>query len=365
MVQVAMHLVTEVLPRVPFRQWVVVLPKRLRGFAHHNPKRASAITGIALRTIESVIRRHCELAPPGARAGGIAFAQRFGGSINAHWHIHIVMTDGVYALDDHGALTFYQAVGLDNTTADDVTHTLRHRVLRHLQRQGCLDADDVDTLLGWDHHSGFSVDNTVSIPHWDRAGLERLVRYCARHPFAKGRLRLGSDDHVVYQLREPDVGGRTQIRLHVFELFDRLAELIVPPRIHRHRYFGCLAPASPLRPLVTLTAGDAQPQVPSALPAPPDDETPADPEGTSQSLSPCSSLWALLIARTYEVLPILCTRCGTEMKLVAFITQPPVIQRILAHIGEPADPPVLAPARGPPQTDFDFDQSPELDDVAF
>ncbi len=166
----------------------MVLPKRLRLFAHHNPKRAAAITGSCSRAIESVIRDHCELAPPRARAGGIAFPQRFGSSLNRHWHIHIPMTDGVYALDD-GALTFYQAVGLDQAVADRVAHTIRHRVLRHLQRCGCLDADDVQTMLGWDHHSGFSVDNTVTIPAWDRHGLERLLRYCSRHPFAKGRLR--------------------------------------------------------------------------------------------------------------------------------------------------------------------------------
>ena len=38
-------------------------------------------------------------------------------------------------------------------------------------------------------HSGFSVDAGVCIESHDRAALERLLRYCARPPFAMERLR--------------------------------------------------------------------------------------------------------------------------------------------------------------------------------
>ena len=38
-------------------------------------------------------------------------------------------------------------------------------------------------------YSGFSVDAGVCIEAHDRAGLERLLRYCARPPFAMDRLR--------------------------------------------------------------------------------------------------------------------------------------------------------------------------------
>ena len=37
------------------------------------------------------------------------------------------------------------------------------------------------------------------------------------------------------------------------ELIDRIAALVPPPRIHRHRYFGLLAPYSPLRLRVQCT----------------------------------------------------------------------------------------------------------------
>ena len=31
-------------------------------------------------------------------------------------------------------------------------------------------------------------------------------------------------------------------------------------------------------------------------------------------------VWALLLARIYEALPLLCPKCGGEMKIIAFIT---------------------------------------------
>ncbi len=64
--------------------------------------------------------------------------------------------------------------------------------------------------------------------------------------------------------------------------------------------------------------------------------------------------WAMLISRIYEVLPLLCTRCGQPMRIVAFITKSEVIDKILTHIGEPAKPPPLSPARDPPQEEFDY-----------
>jgi len=66
--------------------------------------------------------------------------------------------------------------------------------------------------------------------------------------------------------------------------------------------------------------------------------------------------WALLLARIYECLPLLCPRCGEPMRIIAFILDRPVIERILTHIGEPVEAPVVCPARGPPQGELGFDQ---------
>jgi len=43
---------------------------------------------------------------------------------------------------------------------------------------------------------------------------------------------------------------------------------------------------------------------------------------------------ARLLHKISEVDPLLCPRCGTEMKVIRVIVQPKVIDKILAHIRE-------------------------------
>ena len=59
-------------------------------------------------------------------------------------------------------------------------------------------------------------------------------------------------------------------------------------------------------------------------------------------------VWAMLLARIYEVFPLICPKCGGMMKIIAFIDEGEVIREILTHLGEPVDPPRIAPAHGPP-----------------
>jgi hypothetical protein len=83
------------------------------------------------------------------------------------------------------------------------------------------------------------------------------------------------------------------------------------------------------------------------------------------------------------VFPLICPTCQAPLTFIAFLTEPEPITQILAHIGEPTSPPLLHPARGPPQTELamgpigpdggtpyevaqesspdDLDQTPEFD----
>ena len=67
------------------------------------------------------------------------------------------------------------------------------------------------------------------------------------------------------------------------------------------------------------------------------------------------SRWASLIARIYEVSPLRCPNCSAEMRIVAFLTDPPAIVAILRHLDLPTRSPTLSPARGPPQPDLPLD----------
>jgi hypothetical protein len=73
----------------------------------------------------------------------------------------------------------------------------------------------------------------------------------------------------------------------------------------------------------------------------------------------------MLLARLYEAFPLTCPTCGAQMRIVAFITEAPTVQRILDHIGEPAMPPRSAPARGPPSWEQDDSGNIFLDEERF
>ena len=99
-------------------------------------------------------------------------------------------------------------------------------------------------------HGGFSVDTGVCIQAHDRAGLERLLRYCARPPFSMERLRQAGSElgyRCAKQSSEPssDKRGAKVDELHLtpLDLIDRIDALVLPPRfgkvlvtITKHEY---------------------------------------------------------------------------------------------------------------------------------
>jgi hypothetical protein len=58
--------------------------------------------------------------------------------------------------------------------------------------------------------------------------------------------------------------------------------------------------------------------------------------------------WAKLLARAGEEFPLECPNCGGDIRLIAFITEPGPIRKILTHLGEPLVPPPISLARSPP-----------------
>ncbi len=146
-----------------------------------------------------------------------------------------------------------------------------------------------------------------------------------------------------------------ELTLTPLELIERIAALVPPPRTHRHLYFGVLAPNSPLRAAVTALAQSPPRQAEQATMS----------EGAlrvvtlghaslrlAEPATPKQSkayyLWTVLIARIYEVFPLLCPLSGGQMRLIAFITEGTQIRKIPDHIGVDSEPPHIAPARGPP-----------------
>jgi hypothetical protein len=374
MVETAAHLCDHVFPRLPVRQWVLSVPKRLRYFM----QRDGAVLNMVLRIFLRVIAQSLQTHSPGAanvdkatlHIGAVAFIHRFGSSLNAHVHFHVCVVDGVFeeipvavvgqtdVQSSPPGIVFHPASAIDETAVAQVQTDLRRRILRAFVGRGLIEKADAKEMLAY-QHSGFSVDAGVCIEADDRAALERLLRYCARPPFAMERLRK-EGAALVYrcakQRSEPTSDKRgakvDELHLTALELIDRIAALVPPPRTHRHRYFGVLAPNSPLRSAVTAMA-DAQPDATgddAHRPAPLGNAISPTPEPVPTK-RPAHYLWAVLIARIYEVFPLLCPLCGGQMRLIAFVTEGRQIRRILDHIGMDSEPPHIAPARGPPLWD--------------
>jgi hypothetical protein len=243
---------------------------------------------------------------------------------------------------------------------------------------------------------GYNLHAAVRIGADDDVAREKLARYCARPAFALERLSVLRDGRIAYASKAPRKKATHRILTPV-ELLARLAALIPPPRHPFMRYHGVLAPASKWRReivprVVETAAGGAAAEcehahrqhriapivAPAAIAAPPvKTTTPSAPTG-KPALGAFSPLWqrpsngaaahdpraiteshrrrldggrllataprldwATLLQRTYQVDVFQCPRCHGRARVVAAITEPDVIRKILAHVREP-------PARAPP-----------------
>ena len=137
---------------------------------------------------------------------------------------------------------------------------------------------------------------------------------------------------MVYRLRSPWRDGTTEIVMSPLDFVARLAALVSPPRSNLIRYHGVFAPAAKLRK--------------SAISSSPSESLLRKPKLTNPVRR--NLLWAELMARVFGVNVLRCPKCGGECRVIACIDDPPVIRKILNHMGLSAQPIELAPARGPP-----------------
>lgn len=177
------------------RQWVLPVPKRLLDFM----QRDGVVRNMVLQVIAQTLQPNSPVVQNSARSAwhiaAAAFTQRFGSSLNEHLHFHVCVVDGVFE-DVAGVLEAADAASSTGVifqpatvvNADSVTQvqaTLRWRSLRAIVGRGPLDGFEAKEMRAC-RLSGFSVDASVCIKAHDHPGLERLLHYRARPPFASG-----------------------------------------------------------------------------------------------------------------------------------------------------------------------------------
>jgi hypothetical protein len=295
MADTAAHLVDRVLPEVPFRQWVLSLPFALRYRLAYDSRLVSEVLRIFVQVVFSSLRRRARkhIGIQKGQCGAVTFVQRFGGSLNLNIHLHSLVLDGVYYVDDKQQIRFQRLPPPSDSEVRQITERIARRIIRLLERRGLgpkADSEEADTLsrdqpllaelynasvqgrIAVGPQAGnylltdgiqadlgkkgsligsrcanvlsFSLHANVCIPAKARRQLENLCRYVARPAVATERLSVLPDGRVLYQLRHKWRNGATQVVFEPLDLIGKLAALVPPPRFNLVRYQGIFSPAA-------------------------------------------------------------------------------------------------------------------------
>src|SRR5262245_5180016 len=168
---------------------------------------------------------------------------------------------------------------------------------------------------------GFSLHAAVRWRADQRAELEHLCRYITRPTIANERLQRNRAGQVVLQLKSPYKDGTTHIVMEPLEFMERLAALVPRPCLHLIRFHGVPAPNAKLRSKI--------------VPAPAERATETSSEDAHWQGAPARMSWARLLKRVFDIDIEHCPNCGGALKIIAAIEDPPVIDKILSHLGMP------------------------------
>jgi hypothetical protein len=195
---------------------------------------------------------------------------------------------------------------------------------------------------------GFSLHAATHAGAHERLRREALVKYILRPPIADEHLRLLPDDLVRIQLKRPFRDGTYAVDLDPLSLLSRLAAAVPPEQKHTIRYAGVLAAAATWRAAIV----PPPPAEPAAEPSPANDQEATSPGPSSPPPRPTHRCryrpFLALLHRTLGIDLETCERCGGRARVIALVNDPESIARFLRHLGEPTDPPPIAPARAPP-----------------
>jgi ribosomal protein S27E len=285
---------------VPHRQVVLTIPKALRIFFKYRRRLLGELSRAAVKALSVYLEALTgETLVPGI----LVAVQTFGDRINFHPHLHLLVTEG--GMDRAGI--FRRLPRLDDSRLAEI---FAREVLRLLVGQGLLSPEWAERILSW-RHTGFNVHSRVRARTKPEA--ERIGKYMVRPILALERLLfLEGEGQVGY--RHGDAGAELE-RMDYLELIARATSHIPDKGQVMVRYYGLYANAH--RGKVRRVG-----RVPVAL-GMLEEELPRVP----------SKGWAEMIRKVYEVDPMICPRCGGRMRVVAFLTEYAVIDRIIRHLG--------------------------------
>ena len=313
---VAEKLMAEILAPVPHRHLIFTIPKVLRGLFLRERRLLSILTRSAYDAVRITWATGFE--DRHARPGMVISIQTFGSYANWHPHLHALVTNGVLTRDG-------EFLDLPHWTPQVVEELFRRLVLKRLVQAERLSEEFQASLLGW-VHSGFAVHGERVVWRDDLASLERLARYALRAPMPFDAVELQGAKVRVKTPPDPSTGERDRL-LDPLDWIHAVALQVPDPGRHLVRYLGIYANRG-RRLWQGRARGLGWGRAPEES-GPPAGEA-ASPPGHSPVTRAGS--WARLLRRILEVEPLLCPRCGAEMKVVSVITEPKVVDAILRSL---------------------------------
>jgi hypothetical protein len=305
----------QLLAAVPHRHVVLTIPKRLRAYFLHDRRRLGLLSRTAYRTLHAYVG--AALGERDAVPGVVSLAQSFGSLAHWHPHLHLVVSDGGFRRDG-------RFVAQSAHDASVLAGAWQRAVLALFVRQGWLEEDAAAAMLAWPH-SGFGAHVGAAIAADDRAAVLRVARYGARAPVAESRLRYDAERAEVELASDAREGPYAGVhRFAALEFVARLVDHIPAKGEVRVRYYGAYASRRRgwWRRRGVVLAGAACMEAPA----------------TEREVAPWPALrarrrrWAEMLRRVFAVDVEVCPRCGGAMRLLAFVTEPSVVTRILAHL---------------------------------
>ena len=290
---------TELLLDVPHRQVVFTVPKMLRLFFRFKRKLLNDLCLCAMRTLVKFLHAaSSRVLMPGV----VAVIQTFGERINFHPHIHVLVTEGGTAPDGafHHVSSFHDGIIRDLFT---------HEVFSLLLREKLISLPLVQKILGW-RHTGFNAHSKVKAT--SKREAERVVKYMIRPLLSLKRLSFDeTKGKVRYQCSRQ---GSQEESMDYLQFIARLTSHIPDKGQVMIRYYGLYSNAHRGK----MRKAGFDPSHPPII----EDEPDYVP----------SKGWAEMIRKVYEVDPLLCPSCGGQMRIISFIEEPKVIDRIIAHL---------------------------------
>ena len=137
MAQTSAHLVDHIIPRVPVRQWVLSLPYLLA--AH--PRLLTPVLQVTHRVISTFLIKQAGLKRNEAKTGAITLIQRFGSAANLNIHLHCLVLDGVYHIQNDEP-EFHHVRPPTTEQLQTLLGQIIKRIMKSLTRHGALTEEE-------------------------------------------------------------------------------------------------------------------------------------------------------------------------------------------------------------------------------